>query len=266
MSDSISRTASTTSMGINSPNYVPFNPDSFQNISITSHSSNGSYFLQWSQSVQLFIRGRGKFGFLSGTTPKPATTPAMVMIWLINSMEPSVGRTYLFLPSAASIWTAVNETYSDLGNTSQLYELKTQLRKANRCENYVTQYYTELKTLWQESDLFCDIRWHCTQDQVMFQRMIEKERVFEFLACLNTELDNVRGRILGRDPLPSSREVFTEVRREKSHRSVMLGGSSTPKEPLLIDSSAFSLASRNHHDNLDAATVRSVIIAIVQAT
>lgn len=32
--------------------------------------------------------------------------------------------------------------------------------------------------------------------------MLEKERVFEFLAGLNKELDEVRGQILGKEPLP----------------------------------------------------------------
>ena len=47
-------------------------------------------------------------------------------------------------------------------------------------------------------------------------------RVFEFLAGLNRDLDDVRGRILGRRPLPSTREVFSEVRREENRRKVML--------------------------------------------
>ncbi|KAK2993447.1 hypothetical protein RJ640_005141 [Escallonia rubra] len=38
------------------------------------------------------------------------------------------------------------------------------------------------------------------------------------------ELDEVRGRILGRRPLPSIDEAFAEVRREASRRRVMLGG------------------------------------------
>ncbi|KAK9088209.1 hypothetical protein Scep_027291 [Stephania cephalantha] len=68
--------------------------------------------------------------------------------------------------------------------------------------------------------------------------MVEKERVFEFLVGLNKELDEVRGRILGRDPLPSTREVFAEVRREESRRTVMLGGHSpAPTEPSALFSS-----------------------------
>ncbi|KAE8723356.1 MORC family CW-type zinc finger protein 3 isoform 2 [Hibiscus syriacus] len=163
---------------------ITLNTESFQNISITSHKLNRNNFLQWSQSVKLFIRGRGKFGYLSGTTTKPAEEDeeserweaenSMIMSWLINSMDPSVGRTYLFLPTAHDIWNAVNETYSDLGNAGQ----------------------------W-----------------ALFQKMVEKERVFEFLVGLNKELDEVRGRILGREPLSSTREVFSESPRRNDRRN-----------------------------------------------
>ena len=87
--------------------------ESHQNLSITSHKLNGSNFLQWSQSVKLFVRGKGKFGYLSGSTKKPKADDegferwesenSMIMSWLINSMEPEVGGTYLVLPSALEI-------------------------------------------------------------------------------------------------------------------------------------------------------------------
>ena len=51
---------------------------------------------------------------------------------------------------------------------------------------------------------------------------MENERVFEFLTGLNRELDDVRSRVLSRQPLPSIREVFFEVRCEESKRKVML--------------------------------------------
>ena len=42
--------------------------------------------------------------------------------------------------------------------------------------------------------------------------MVESSRIFKFLAGLNVEFDEVRGRIIGRQPLPSIGEVFSEVR------------------------------------------------------
>eukprot|EP00261_Vitis_vinifera_P031452 XP_019072695.1 PREDICTED: uncharacterized protein LOC109121825 isoform X2 [Vitis vinifera] len=52
---------------------------------------------------------------------------------------------------------------------------------------------------------------------------MEDNRIFKFLAGLNVEFDEVRGRIIGRQSLPSIGEVFSEDRREESRRNVMLG-------------------------------------------
>ena len=66
--------------------------------------------------------------------------------------------------------------------------------------------------------------------------MIEKEGVFEFLAGLNRELDEVRGRILSRSPFPSINDAFAEVRREEDRKRVMLGDKNNNQG--LVDGSA----------------------------
>ncbi|KAL9414531.1 hypothetical protein AB3S75_042907 [Citrus x aurantiifolia] len=48
-----------------------------------------------------------------------------------------------------------------------------------------------------------------------------------FFVGLNVEFDEVRGRIIGRQPIPSIGGVFSEVRREESRRNVMLGKKGT---------------------------------------
>ena len=49
-----------------------------------------------------------------------------------------------------------------------------------------------------------------------------RKRLFDFLAGLNGEFDQVRVLILGRDPLPSLNEAFAIVRGEEGQRNVML--------------------------------------------
>ncbi|RYE26320.1 MAG: hypothetical protein EOP45_04015 [Sphingobacteriaceae bacterium] len=229
--------------------------------SITSHKLNGSNFMEWSQSVKLFVQGRGKFGYLSGITTKPDVKEdaakygvweaenSMIMSWLINSMDAGLGRTYLFLPTASDIWTAVRETYSDLGNAGTLFEIETQLSKARQGEKSVTKYYTDLKMLWQEEDLYCNHEWSCPKDSALYQKLVEKGRVFKFLVGLNADLDEVRGRILGRDPLPSTREVFSEVRREETRRQVMLGSGKNEAAPTHSETSAMVSSKPNYNNN-----------------
>ena len=44
---------------------------------------------------------------------------------------------------------------------------------------------------------------------------------------MNTDFDEVRGKILGRQPLPSLGEVFSKVRRDETRKTIMLGKKKT---------------------------------------
>ena len=65
----------------------------------------------------LVIKGKGKVGYLTSATPmldpKAATygvwdaENSVVMAWLINSIEPKIGKTYLFSKTSKEIWKAV---------------------------------------------------------------------------------------------------------------------------------------------------------------
>lgn len=205
-------------------------------LQITQHKLNGLNFREWFQSVILVIRGRGKVGYLTGAiTPHLDTAPtystweaenSIVMAWLINSMEPSIGRTYLFYKTAKEIWEAVQEIYSDLENTSQCYEIRSKIWNTRQGNLTVTEYYNSLMELWQEIDLFYEMGWSCTTDAEKYKKMLEKERIFDFLQGLNPDLDEVRGRLLGMKPFPTLRESFAEVRREESRKRVMMNPSS----------------------------------------
>ena len=52
---------------------------------------------------------------------------SLVIAWLINSMEPAIGKPHLFLPTAKDVWDAVQDMYSDIENFSQIFELKMKL-------------------------------------------------------------------------------------------------------------------------------------------
>ncbi|RVW89138.1 Retrovirus-related Pol polyprotein from transposon RE1 [Vitis vinifera] len=182
---------------------------------LSGHKLNGHNYLQWSQSVLLFICGKGKDEYLTGEAVMPETTEpgfrkwkienSMIMSWLINSMNNDIGENFLLFGTAKDIWDAAKETYSSSENTSELFRLN-HLHDFRQGEQSVTQYYNTLTSNIQEN---CGT----------------KETVQVFLG-LNRELDDVRGRIMGIKPLPSLREAFSEVRREESRKKVMMGSKS----------------------------------------
>ncbi|KAL5738478.1 hypothetical protein ACOSP7_031239 [Xanthoceras sorbifolium] len=155
------------------------------------------------------------------------------MSWLVNSMEEDIAANYLGHPTAKAMWDNLSQMYSDLGNQSQIYEIELKISVTKQGTESVTRYFSGLKRLWQDLDMFFDHKWKDAADGVYFQKVLENNQVFKFLAGLNVDFDEVRGRIIGRQPLPSLNEVFAEVRREESRRWVMLGNknsSSTPVE------------------------------------
>ncbi|GMI81058.1 hypothetical protein HRI_001775100 [Hibiscus trionum] len=192
--------------------------DMSSSLIITNHRLDGKNFLQWSQSVLMVIRGRGKLGYINGEIPQPTITDptyatwelnnSIVMAWLINSMESHISRTYLLFKTAKEMWDAMKENYSDLGNASQVFEIKLKLKDIRQGTLEVTHYYNNLKILWQELDMYYEADWG---------------------EGLNRDLDEHRGRILGRTPLPAIGEAFAEVRREENRRRVMMRDNKDPK-------------------------------------
>ena len=89
-------------------------------ILITGHKLNSHNYLQWSQSVLLFICGKGKDEYLTGEAAMPETTEpgfrkwkienSMIMSWLINSMYNDIGENFLLFGTAKDIWDATKET------------------------------------------------------------------------------------------------------------------------------------------------------------
>lgn len=49
---------------------------------------------------------------------------------VVNSMEPVIGKPFMFLPTTKDVWEVVRDTYSDLENSSQIFGLKSKLWKA----------------------------------------------------------------------------------------------------------------------------------------
>ena len=202
-------------------------------LQITGHKLGEKNYVQWSQSVMMYIYGKGKDDYLTGAISAPPpedprykvwkTENSMVMSWLINSMTNEIGEDFMFYQTAKEIWDAAKESYSDKDNTSELFEIKGILN-----DLFVTQYFNALNKQWQRLDIYDELKLRCAECNLKYKKFIENERVFKFLLGLDKILDEVRGRILGTKPLPSIREAYSEVRREESRKKVMLGKTTQP--------------------------------------
>ena len=101
--------------------------------------------------------------------------------------------------------------YSNLGNTSQVFELQLKLKEMKQEFQSVTQYFSNLQDLWQELNLFLKDDSTCAECNVKQQRNLEKECVYDFLVKLNRNLDEVRDQVSSRIPFPNTEKAFIEV-------------------------------------------------------
>ncbi|KAI5418377.1 hypothetical protein KIW84_042857 [Lathyrus oleraceus] len=110
--------------------------------------------------------------------------------------------------------------YSNIGGNDQegsSYSLKVNIPKMNGNN------YNEWDQTVRLLDLYYDDNWRCTEDNVLFLKRQENDRVFMFLAGLNKDLDEVRGRVLGKVPLSTLCEIFAEIKREEAWQEIMMG-------------------------------------------
>ncbi|XP_010247565.1 PREDICTED: uncharacterized protein LOC104590549 [Nelumbo nucifera] len=176
------------------------------------------------------IGGRGKLGYVTRdkrtskediSHPKWVQEIYLVMTWLCNSILPHISQNYLWTKTAKEIWDSMKETYSQPLNVARAYELKCEVKNLKQRERPVSVYFATLKSLWHEIDHLETIEWESQKDAATYIKLIETNRVFEFLAGLNSDFDITRQQLLTRESVILS-QTYSLVHSEESRRKVML--------------------------------------------
>ena len=120
-------------------------------------------------------------------------------------------------------------------------DLRDTARSLKQGDLNVTDYFNSLSTIWQELDMFNTHQWHCQEDIALYNSIVDKERIYDFVSGLNKDLDEVQGRTLAMRLLSHIDDIFPEVRREESKKKKMLAdprGPNESREQLIPDASA----------------------------
>ena len=96
----------------------------------------------------------------------------------------------------------MKETYSNIDNTSAIFEIKSLLHDPRQGEKLVTEFFNTLSRYWRQLDTYEEIEWNCPEDKKKYRELVEKDIIYKFLLGLNRDLDEVCGRVLGTKPLP----------------------------------------------------------------
>ncbi|XP_075079811.1 uncharacterized protein LOC142165075 [Nicotiana tabacum] len=126
-------------------------------------------------------------------------------------MHPRISKQYLLLDTTENIWNSTKRTYSRKGNDAHVFEIRNKIHATKQGKLTITDYYFELTGLWKAIYYYQDLQAKCINDAVLFQKLVEKERIYDFLAGLNPEYDQIRVQVLGKVPFPSLEDAYSYV-------------------------------------------------------
>ncbi|KAF6135367.1 hypothetical protein GIB67_027241 [Kingdonia uniflora] len=207
-----------TSEDVQSFNCVHDNP----NLKITSQLLDGLNYVRWVQSVKLFVGGCGKIRFLLGTEKEPTksnpkyakwfSNDLMVRTWLINYMQPTISAGYLFTNNAHLIWESLRKVYFQRENNAKIFLLSNEIRN-----------FKQASAPSEKAHIPPTVA-------EIYAKIVEKTRVFQFLAGLNPDFEYARVHLLNRTHFPTLEEAYTYCLSDQSGRSPMPPISGIPSE------------------------------------
>lgn len=144
-------------MDVTSPFYL--HPSNNLGISLVSQCLTGDNYSFWCRSMILALTAKNKFGFVDGTIPIPdeldplfhswKRNNSIVASWILNSVSKEVASSIIYSSSASEIWLDLQERFKQ-SNGPKIFELKRELLGLQQGTLSVSQYFTKLKSLWEE--------------------------------------------------------------------------------------------------------------------
>ena len=172
------------------------------------------------------LLSKNKLKFVDGTITMPDPNApiyplweqcnTMVLSWLIRSLDPSITQSVIWMDKAYEVWQELRERFSQ-GDLFRIADLQDEIASLKQGDQSVTKYFTELKILWDELDVFrptptcrCAVQRDCGAFQEM-KNQSNSDHAIRFLRGLSEQFSDVRSQIMLLDPLPSMNKIFSLV-------------------------------------------------------
>lgn len=161
----------------------------------------GSNYHSWARSMKRDLGGKMKIEFIDGSHPVPTDSfdPSLrawnccnmlVHSWIMNSVSDSISQSIVFMENALDVWNALKERFSQ-GDLIRISELQQEIYNLKQETKSVTDFFSDLKILWEELDLYlplptCTCRIKCTYEAMRSARSHHQLlQIIRFLTSLN---------------------------------------------------------------------------------
>ncbi|RVW42670.1 Retrovirus-related Pol polyprotein from transposon TNT 1-94 [Vitis vinifera] len=185
-------------------------------------------YLPWSRAVTIALGGRSKLGFINGKEKAPVfdspeyeiwlSKDQLVMSWILNSMERNIAGIFSYSESSLDLWEALRDMYGNQNNSARIFQIQQEVNALRQDGRPFVSLLGNFKSLWSELEVY---RPH-TIDPVVLKKRTEEDRVFQVLASLGSEFEDLRCHILMSPELPSLKSVCSTIQREEVRRKVII--------------------------------------------
>ncbi|XP_074271153.1 uncharacterized protein LOC141595079 [Silene latifolia] len=209
-------------------------PSESPSLKLTSIIFNGENYDLWADAVKNGLEAKNKLGLVNGTVPKPEGKEdedcevvawrqcnAMIKAWLRSVIDEKLHPSIAFSGTVVEIWKELQERYA-AGNAARIHQLKSDLAACRQGNRSVVDYYTNLKSLWDELATYSRVPDCTCGAATAFLKEKEEEKIHQFIMGLNDTLyNNIRFNLLMDDDLTSLNRVYGIVLREERHKAVI---------------------------------------------
>lgn len=174
-------------------------------------------------------------GYIDGSIKSPLKTDLnytnwkmndrLILSWLLNSMQPEIANLFILSDSSWHLWNSVNEIYGQQQNYSHVFKLKQEIAQIKQGGKTIIEVLGAIKSKYDELNIYMPL----TTDLKTIQSRNEQEKIFAFLAALDSSYEAVRSQILLSSNLSSFASVVAQVQREESRRKTMPSETQLPE-------------------------------------
>ena len=192
-------------------------------------------YIKWYRLMSLSLEGQGRLSHI--TTPPPASTDPtypqwkqqdyIVLSWLITNTRSDLVNQFIDYTIAWDLRKGLETLLNSGGDELQIFDLSTKVASLKQNHDSLEVFYGNLQTLWRVIDRRMPNPMKHAEDITIYNNIVQKQRLFQFLTGINDTLDKERRDILNLDPLPTLDKAIAIIRREISRRGIMSSRSSS---------------------------------------
>uniref|UniRef100_A0A803LMX4 Retroviral polymerase SH3-like domain-containing protein n=1 Tax=Chenopodium quinoa TaxID=63459 RepID=A0A803LMX4_CHEQI len=198
--------------------------------------------------MEISLGSKRKYGFVTGTVRRDLsdrvkqetwdTCNNTIIAWILGNVSDSIKKSVMFISNCSQIWKQLEQRYA-IANGSRKYQLNKEIYETKQSRKSVTDYYTQLKILWEELESMTSLPAITTTNEEIsafitaLSRHQDEHKLFQFLNGLDDDYSQQRSHLLMQTPLPSVDSSCNTLHQEENQR-VILKAVKEESEPLAM--------------------------------